>query len=52
MKTTVNKDGSITTSIDDEAPVAESPAESESEAKVVKAPAKPAAKARSTAEGK
>lgn len=56
MKTTVNKDGSITTSVEDEAPVqpaAESKAApKDAEAKVVKTPAKAAPKAASTAESK
>lgn len=50
MKTTVNKDGSVTTSSEDEGAAPAAP--EESEAKVVKAPPKAPAKASSTAEKK
>ena len=48
MQTTVNKDGSVTTTNDDEHP----PAGSSAEAKVVESDEKPAAKTRSRAESK
>jgi hypothetical protein len=47
VQTTVNKDGSVTTTNDDEFP-----ADSSAEAKVVESDEKPAAKTRSRAESK